>query len=315
MTTRSAIALLIDADNVTADVIDAAVQRLLADHGALHLRRAYGNAETMLKLQPLLKRLSIRPMTNLAAGKNSTDIALAVDAIDLALRERPAVIAIASSDSDFAPLVLRLRECGCRVIGIGQQGKTGDATMALYDAYEVLTARGGAAEPPVASVAKVAKKAARKATAAATKKAAAPAKTTPSAKAPAKKAAATKAAAKAAAKAAPNSGRAPAARKAVAPRAATAAESAPARSAPPAPSTPRVAAADARPGPDLEALLAALPALAAGQTVPLSVAAATLKEAGLLGRSVSTTRLFARYPGRFELTPGGQPNAVRLASR
>ncbi|MCK7499815.1 MAG: NYN domain-containing protein [Comamonadaceae bacterium] len=44
--------------------------------------------------------------------------------------ERPDVVAIASSDSDFAPLVARLREKGCRVVGIGQEGKTGDETLA-----------------------------------------------------------------------------------------------------------------------------------------------------------------------------------------
>ena len=56
----------------------------------------------------------------------------AVDAIDLATSERPEVVVIASSDSDFAPLVSRLREKGCRVIGVGQQGKTGDETIGVY---------------------------------------------------------------------------------------------------------------------------------------------------------------------------------------
>jgi uncharacterized LabA/DUF88 family protein len=69
-------------------------------------------------------------MVNLSAGKNSTDIALAVDAIDLVIAERPDVVVLVSSDSDFAPLVSRLREKGCRVCGIGQQGKTGDETVA-----------------------------------------------------------------------------------------------------------------------------------------------------------------------------------------
>ena len=123
--------LLIDADNVSADVIEQALQRTLEAHGAIHVRRAYCNAETALKLQGLFKRLSVRPMVNLSAGKNSTDIALAVDAIDLAIAERPDVIVLVSSDSDFAPLVIRLREKGCRVCGIGQQGKTGDETIAV----------------------------------------------------------------------------------------------------------------------------------------------------------------------------------------
>ena len=136
--TTERVMLLIDADNVSVDVIEQAVQRLLDEHGALHVRRAYCTAESALKHQLVFKRLQIKPMVNLAAGKNSTDIALAVDALDLVLAERPDIVAIASSDSDFAPLVSRLREKGCRVRGFGQQGKTGDETLAVYDDYTVL---------------------------------------------------------------------------------------------------------------------------------------------------------------------------------
>jgi uncharacterized protein (TIGR00288 family) len=138
--------LLIDADNVSLDLIEQAVGQLLAEYGALHVRRAYCTAESALKHQAAFKRLGVRPMVNLAAGKNSTDIALAVDALDLVLAERPDVVVIASSDSDFAPLVARLREKGCRVRGIGQQGKTGAETQQIYDDFVVLTHRGEAAE-------------------------------------------------------------------------------------------------------------------------------------------------------------------------
>jgi uncharacterized protein (TIGR00288 family) len=139
--------LLIDADNVSADVIEQAVHKVLAEHGQLHVRRAYCNAETALKQQALFKRLGVRPMVNLAAGKNSTDIALAVDAMDLAVAERPQVIYLVSSDSDFAPLVIRLREKGCRVCGIGQQGKTGEETVAVYDQFTDLQHHAAAPAP------------------------------------------------------------------------------------------------------------------------------------------------------------------------
>ena len=135
MTLSPRVMLLVDADNVSADVIEQAVDRTLAEHGAVHVRRAYCNAETALKQQALFKRLSMRPMVNLSAGKNSTDIALAVDAIDLVIAERPDIVVLVSSDSDFAPLVIRLREKGCRVCGIGQQGKTGEETVAIYDSF------------------------------------------------------------------------------------------------------------------------------------------------------------------------------------
>ena len=139
--TQEKVMLLIDADNVSLDVVEQAVGWVGKHFGGPHVRRAYCTAESAVKHQAAFKRLSIRPMVNLAAGKNSTDIALAVDAIDLTLAERPDVVVIASSDSDFAPLVSRLREKGCRVIGIGQQGKTGDETRSVYDDYEVMEHR------------------------------------------------------------------------------------------------------------------------------------------------------------------------------
>jgi len=161
--------LLIDADNVSADVIEQAVQRTMDEYGAIHVRRAYCNAEMAVNRQALFKRLSVRPMVNLSAGKNSTDIALAVDATDLVIAERPDVVVLVSSDSDFAPLVIRLREKGCRVCGLGQQGKTGEETVAVYDEFTDLQHHGA----PVAPRAAPAKKAAAKVAA----KRAAPAKT------------------------------------------------------------------------------------------------------------------------------------------
>jgi NYN domain len=232
--------LLIDADNVSLDVIEQAVPWVHQHFGGPHVRRAYCTAESAVKHQAAFKRLGIRPMVNLAAGKNSTDIALAVDAIDLAIVERPQVVVIASSDSDFAPLVSRLREKGCRVIGVGQQGKTGDETIGVYDDYEVMAHRKAAT--------------ARAAPAAPTK---APAKKRAARKSPAKK-----------------------------------------------------AVVAAIPG-KAQAIFDALPALAAGESVELRVAAERLREAQLLSRSGSSTKLFGQFPELFELRPEKQPNHVQ----
>ena len=157
--------LLIDADNVSVDVIEQAVRLVLKQHGGLHVRRAYCTAEGAVKHQAVFRRLSIKPMVNLSTGKNSTDIALAVDAIDLVLAERPDVVVIASSDSDFAPLVQRLREKGCEVRGIGQMGKTGDDTQDVYDDFTVLEHRKAApdATTPPAKAARTRAPAAKKA--------------------------------------------------------------------------------------------------------------------------------------------------------
>lgn len=260
--------LLIDADNVSVDVIDQAVAWVAKHFGGPHVRRAYCTAEAAVKHQDAFKRLSIRPMVNLAAGKNSTDIALAVDAIDLALAERPQVIVIASSDSDFAPLVSRLREKGCRVVGVGQDGKTGEETKGVYDDYEVLAHRKGAARAPAAKAPAPAKRASRGAAA----------KTT--------NMAAEKAAEKAANRAAAKSAR-------------------PAKAEPPPAAGPAAALPEA-----VRKILDALPELAAGRVLELRVAAERLRDAALLGKSVSSSRLFGRYPAHFMLTPAGQPNKV-----
>lgn len=135
MNSQKRVMLLIDADNVSAGVIEQAVGKVFAEHGAIHVRRAYCTAESAVTHQKLFKAFSIRPIVNLSSGKNANDIALAVDAIDLAVSERPDVVVIVSSDSDFAPLVIRLREKGCRVEGIGQLGKTGDDSKPVYDDF------------------------------------------------------------------------------------------------------------------------------------------------------------------------------------
>jgi hypothetical protein len=253
--------LLIDADNVSLDVIEQAVPWVHKHYGGPHVRRAYCTAESAVKHQAAFKRLAIRPMVNLAAGKNSTDIALAVDAIDLATSERPEVVVIASSDSDFAPLVSRLREKGCRVVGVGQDGKTGDETRTIYDDYEVLTHRRGSASPLDAAPAPAPRS--RPA-----KKAPAPRKT------PARKAA-------------PKAAPAPAPSPAAPPP------------APPLNDTTR-------------AIFDTLPALAAGETIELRVAAERLRDARLLSNRGSSTKLFGQYPSLFELLPDKQPNRVRL---
>jgi hypothetical protein len=284
--------LLIDADNVSVDVMEQAVALLLQRHGALHLRRAYCPAEGAVKHQAVFKRLGIRPMVNLAAGKNSTDIALAVDAIDLVLAERPDVVVIASSDSDFAPLVGRLREKGCRVEGIGQQGKTGDETRQAYDAFTVL-AHG---EAKASAQRAVARKAPQRLA------------DTPTARSD------------------PSPAPAPAPRPAASPRPPPAPTPSPAAPSPsprppvspgPAPRArkkaraPAASAEVAPPDPRLAAVLAALPELQAGAALELRVASARLREAGALGRNASVARLLGQWPTVLVLEPAGQPNRVR----
>ena len=105
------------------------------------------------------------------------------------IAERPDVVVLVSSDSDFAPLVIRLREKGCRVCGLGQQGKTGEETVAVYDEFTDLRHHGAPLAPSPSPARKAAAKvAAKRAPAAKTvKSAATPARKTAAAKTPARK--------------------------------------------------------------------------------------------------------------------------------
>src|SRR6218665_2387617 len=137
----SRVMLLVDFDNVSPEVIEQAFEIARQDYGAVHVRRAYCTAEHAQQHAGFMKRLGLRPMVNLAVGKNSTDIALAVDAMDLVIAERPTVGVIVSSASDYTPLVGRLREKGAWVRGFGQHGKTGDGVPGAYDQFSDLVHR------------------------------------------------------------------------------------------------------------------------------------------------------------------------------
>src|SRR4051794_10579924 len=116
------IALLIDADNATASRIDVILGEL-SRLGETNVRRAYGNwTKTGLKSwQEVLHDNAIRPVQQFdpSKGKNASDIALAVDAVEILHTQRPDAFALVSSDADFTPLVMHLREHGAHVYGFG----------------------------------------------------------------------------------------------------------------------------------------------------------------------------------------------------
>jgi len=147
--TAGRVVFLVDADNVAVEVIEKALALKQSLHGAVHVKRCYCSADFAVKNLAMLKRLSIRPMVNATAGKNCSDIALAIDAVQLCEREPAAVVVIVGSDSDFAPLVMHLRDRGCRVEGVGQEGKVGAESHLAYDAFEELpVGRGRTARAP-----------------------------------------------------------------------------------------------------------------------------------------------------------------------
>jgi len=153
MTTGGRSIFLVDADNVAVEVIETALAMKQSLHGPIHVKRCYCSAEFAVKNLALLKQHSIRPMVNATAGKNCSDIALAIDAVQLCEREAPAVVVIVGSDSDFAPLVMHLRDRGCRVEGVGQEGKVGAESHLAYDDFISLpVGRGRATKAPAVAV-------------------------------------------------------------------------------------------------------------------------------------------------------------------
>jgi uncharacterized protein (TIGR00288 family) len=116
------IALLIDADNAPADLIDEILTEL-STLGVINIRRAYGNwtKSGLNGWQDRLLEFAIRPMQQFdySKRKNASDMAMTVDAMELLYTERPDAYGIVSSDADFTPLVMHLRAKGAAVYGFG----------------------------------------------------------------------------------------------------------------------------------------------------------------------------------------------------
>ena len=118
------LAVLIDADNTSARLIKEMLEEL-AGYGTVTVKRAYGDwTDPHLNgWREVLLANAISPQQQFAytVGKNATDSALIIDAMDLLYSGNVEGFAIVSSDSDFTPLATRLRESGKRVIGVGQR--------------------------------------------------------------------------------------------------------------------------------------------------------------------------------------------------
>jgi uncharacterized LabA/DUF88 family protein len=131
------LAVLIDADNAPPSI----TERLLAEvskYGTAHVKRAYGDwTGTNLKgWKDQLLAHSVQPIQQFSytSGKNATDAALIIDAMDLLYSERFDGFCIVSSDSDFTRLAARIREPGLTVYGFGER-KTPKPFVAACDKF------------------------------------------------------------------------------------------------------------------------------------------------------------------------------------
>jgi hypothetical protein len=146
------LAVLIDADNATASVAKELLEEV-AKYGTATVKRAYGDWTTtnLTGWKEHLHRHAIQPIQQFAytRGKNSTDSAFIIDAMDLLYAGSVDGFCLVSSDSDFTRLATRLREAGKLVYGLGER-KTPDPFIAACDKFiffEVLKKPTGASVP------------------------------------------------------------------------------------------------------------------------------------------------------------------------
>jgi uncharacterized protein (TIGR00288 family) len=121
---KEKIALFIDADNAPAAKIDIVLSEL-ARYGVVNIRKAYGNWKNpnIKPWEDVLHEYAIQPIQqfDLTKGKNATDIALVIDAMDILYTKDVDTICLVSSDCDFTPLVTRALADGKFVIGFGER--------------------------------------------------------------------------------------------------------------------------------------------------------------------------------------------------
>lgn len=147
------LALLIDADNVSYKYIKYIVAEM-ANYGTPTYKRIYGDwtMPTLSSWKPVLLEHAITPVQQYSytVGKNSTDSALIIDAMDILYSQRVDGFCIVSSDSDFTRLAIRLREAGMMVIGMGEK-KTPNAFISACEKFvylEVLMPQPAKVPPP-----------------------------------------------------------------------------------------------------------------------------------------------------------------------
>jgi len=121
---KQKIALFIDADNAPADKFEEVLSEV-AKYGVVTIRKAYGNWKktSIKKWEDLLHEYAIQPIQqyDLSKGKNASDIALVIDAMDVMYTKNIDVMCFVSSDCDFTPMVTRALAEGKVVLGFGER--------------------------------------------------------------------------------------------------------------------------------------------------------------------------------------------------
>lgn len=137
MTRETKLAILIDADNVSAKYITDMMEEI-TKYGTPTIKRIYGDWTNpyIKKWKEILLTHAITPVQQYSytIGKNATDSAMIIDAMDILYSGNVDGFCLVSSDSDFTKLATRLRESGMKVYGIGQK-KTPDPFIVACDKF------------------------------------------------------------------------------------------------------------------------------------------------------------------------------------
>ncbi len=139
------IALLIDSDNISPKYVETVFDEL-KNIGTVTIKRIYGDwtLDSARSWKTLLPEYALMPIQQYAytQGKNSTDSAMIIDAMDILYSKEVDAFCLASSDSDFTRLAARLREEGKQVIGMGES-KTPKAFVSVCDSFRYLDVLSG----------------------------------------------------------------------------------------------------------------------------------------------------------------------------
>ncbi|WP_107668547.1 NYN domain-containing protein [Cyanothece sp. BG0011] len=132
------LAVLIDAENVSANIIEALLQEV-AKYGTANVKRIYGDwtSNQLNSWKGKVNKLALQPIQQFryTTGKNATDSALIIDAMDLLYTGNFDGFCLVSSDSDFTRLASRIRESGLIVYGFGEKIKTPEAFVVACNKF------------------------------------------------------------------------------------------------------------------------------------------------------------------------------------
>ena len=138
ITSQQKIALLIDAENISPKYTEL-IFEAISEYGFTTHKRIYGNVEALNNWRNIVLKYAMTPVLqfNYTNGKNASDSALIIDAMDILHSGVVDGFCLVTSDSDFTKLAIRLREAGMFVIGMGEQ-KTPESLMRACEEFKYL---------------------------------------------------------------------------------------------------------------------------------------------------------------------------------